>query len=261
MKAQRRQFLHAGAAAGTLLATGRFTEMLAAQEPPTAIKREGTRPQVAQGVASGDVAHDRAIIWSRCDRPARMVVEWAAGDPFADRQRMLGPAVIEATDFTGKIDLRGLPPGENICFRVLFQDLRDLKTWSEPVEGAFVTPPAPDGQPRDVTIAFTGDVAGQGWGIDPARGGMRMFETMRAAQPDLFIHLGDTIYADNPIEAEVKLEDGTLWKNITSEQKSHVAQSLDDFRGAYRYNLLDENVRRFTSVRTLVAFVTAGRTQ
>ena len=80
MKAQRRQFLHAGAAAGTLLATGRFTEMLAAQEPPAAIKREGARPQVAQGLASGDVAHDRAIIWSRCDRPARMVVEWAATD-------------------------------------------------------------------------------------------------------------------------------------------------------------------------------------
>src|SRR4029434_6045109 len=109
------------------------------------------------------------------------------------------------------------------------------------------TPPAADGPPRDVTIAFTGDVAGQGWGIDLARGGMRMFETMRAAQPDLFVHLGDTIYADNPIEAEVTLEDGTLWKNITSEPKSHVAQTLDDFRGAYRYNLLDHNVRRFNA--------------
>ena len=35
-----------------------------------------------------------------------------------------------------------------------------------------------------------------------------MFETMRRAEPDLFIHLGDTIYADNPIASEVKLEDG-----------------------------------------------------
>ena len=49
-------------------------------------------------------------------------------------------------------------------------------------------------------VAFTGDVCGQGWGIDAARGGLKMFETMRAAEPDLFIHLGDTIYADNPIE-------------------------------------------------------------
>jgi alkaline phosphatase D len=247
MKAQRRQFLHAGAAAGTLLATGRFTEMLAAQEPPAAIKREGARPQVAQGLASGDVAHDRAIIWSRCDRPAQMVVEWAATESFVHPQRIVGPTAIEATDFTAKLDLRGLPAGQRIFYRVLFQDLRDLKTWSEPALGTFITPPVSDGLPRDVTIAFTGDVAGQGWGIDPARGGMRMFETMRAAQPDLFIHLGDTIYADNPIEAEVKLDDGTLWKNITSEPKSHVAQLLDDFRGAYRYNLLDENVRRFNS--------------
>jgi alkaline phosphatase D len=76
---------------------------------------------------------------------------------------------------------------------------------------------------------------------------MKMFETMRRAEPDLFIHLGDTIYADNPVPAEVTLDDGTLWKNVTSEAKDHVAMALDDFRGAYRYNLLDDNVRRFNS--------------
>jgi alkaline phosphatase D len=63
----------------------------------------------------------------------------------------------------------------------------------------------------------------------------------------LFIHLGDTIYADNPIPAEVKLDDGTLWKNVTTESKAHVAQTIDDFRGCYLYNLLDENVRRFNA--------------
>ena len=247
MNIRRRKMLQASAATGALLASERFAAMLAAQQAPAAIKREGARPQVAQGVASGDVGYDRAIIWSRCDRPAQMLVEWALTESFADPRRILGPAVIEATDFTAKIYLRGLPAGQRIFYRVLFQDLRDLKTWSEPATGTFITPPAGDGQPRDVTVAFTGDVCGQGWGIDPARGGLRMFETMRAVQPDLFIHLGDTIYADNPIEAEVKLEDGTLWKNVTTEPKAHVALSLDDFRGAYRYNLLDENVLRFNS--------------
>jgi alkaline phosphatase D len=221
--------------------------MLAAQEAPAAIKRDGARPAAAQGVSSGDVGHDRAILWSRCDRPARMFVEWATSERFADSQRVAGPAVIDATDFTGKIDLSGLPAGQRIFYRVQFQDLGDLKTWSEPAAGTFVTPSRPDGPPRDVKVAFTGDVCGQGWGIDSARGGLKMFETMRAAKPDLFIHLGDTIYADNPIPAEVPLDDGTLWKNITTEQKAHVAQTLDDFRGAYRYNLLDENVRRYNS--------------
>jgi alkaline phosphatase D len=244
---QRRKLLQSSASAGMLLATGRFGAMLAAQEPPAAIKRAGARPAVAQGVCSGDVGHDRAIIWSRCNLPARMIVEWATTESFADPHRVSGPSVLNATDFTGKVDLRGLPAGQQIFYRVLFQDLRDLKTLSEPAVGTFVTPPRPADQPRDVKIAFTGDVCGQGWGIDPARGGLKMFETMRAAQPDLFIHLGDTIYADNPIQAEVKLEDGSLWKNVTTEVKAHVAQTLEDFRGCYRYNLLDDNVRRFNA--------------
>ncbi len=243
MKIRRRTILHAAAATG-------LSRILAAQEPPAVIRREGTRPAAIRGVASGDVGHDRAIIWSCADRPSQMVVEWDTTDRFRDAKSVLGPAVIEATDFTGKQDLRGLPAGERIFYRVRFQDLRDLKAWSEPVVGMFVTPPRPDAAARDVKIAFTGDVCGQGWGIDPARGGLKMFETMRAAEPDFFVHLGDTIYADNPIPEEVKLEDGTLWKNITSESKSHVAQSLDDFRGCYRYNLLDQNVRRFNAANS-----------
>ncbi len=243
----RRTILHATAAAGLSLTHSRFAAMLAAQEPPAAIRRESARTAAEQGVASGDVGYDRAIVWSRCDRPAQMVVEWATTERFAEPRRIVGPAVIEATDLTGKLDLRGLPAGQRVFYRVLFQDLRDLKNWSEPVVGTFMTPPAPGAAPRNVKVAFTGDVCGQGWGIDPARGGLRMFETMRAAEPDLFIHLGDTIYADNPIQAEVKLEDGTLWKNVTTETKSRVAQTLDDFRGNYRYNLLDDNFRRFNA--------------
>jgi alkaline phosphatase D len=227
--------------------------MLAAQQPPAAIKLTGARPALAEGVASGDVAHDRATVWSRCDRPARMLVEWATTERMEDARRIIGPAALEATDFTAKTELRGLPAGQSVFYRVQFQDLRDLNLLSEPVGGIFITPPVPDGVARDVTVAFTGDVCGQGWGIDLARGGLKMFATMQAAQPDLFIHLGDTIYADNPISAEVKLGDGSLWKNITTEEKSHVAQTLDDFRGAYRYNLLDENLRRFNaSVSQLV---------
>ena len=243
----RRKLLQASGATGIALATNRFSQILAAAQPPAAIKLDGARPKLLHGVASGDVGHDRAIIWSGTDRPARMLVEWATTERFSNPHRITGPSVIEATDFTGKIDLRGLPAGERIFYRVSFQDLHDLKTTSEPVIGTFVTPPRPDQPPRDLKIAFTGDVCGQGWGIDPARGGLKMFETMRATQPDLFIHLGDSIYADNPILEEVKLDDGSLWKNVTTQSKAHVAQSLDDFRGCYRYNLLDENVRRFNA--------------
>jgi alkaline phosphatase D len=40
---------------------------------------------------------------------------------------------------------------------------------------------------------------------------------------------------------------GKPWRNVVTEAKSKVAETLDEFRGCYRYNLLDENVRRFSA--------------
>jgi alkaline phosphatase D len=76
-----------------------------------------------------------------------------------------------------------------------------------------------------------GDTAGQGWWITVERGGMRIYEQMRRLQPDFFIHNGDSIYADNPIVAEAKLDDGRIWKNVTTPEKAKVAETLAEFRG------------------------------
>ena len=64
---------------------------------------------------------------------------------------------------------------------------------SEPVVGRFRTAPA---DRRDVSFVWGGDVAGQGWGINPDDGGMFTFATMRKHRPDFLLHSGDTIYAD-----------------------------------------------------------------
>jgi alkaline phosphatase D len=76
---------------------------------------------------------------------------------------------------------------------------------------------------------------------------MRLYEQMRRMQPDFFLHNGDYIYADNPMQPEIKLDDGTLWKNVMIPEKSKVAETLEEFRGNYVYNLLDEHVRRFNA--------------
>ena len=80
---------------------------------------------------------------------------------------------------------------------------------------------------------------------------MTIYETMRKLNPDFFIHSGDNIYADNPIKAEVIITEGPLkgmvWKNIVTEEKSKVAETLKEFRGNYRYNMMDDNMRRFNS--------------
>ena len=137
------------------------------------------------------------------------------------------------------LDLAGLPAGQDIFYRVSFQDLGDLKTTSEPATGRFRTPPA--GPRATCASSGRGDTAGQGWGINPDWGGMKIYETMRQAQPDFFIHCGDTIYADGPIAGRgASSPDGTVWKNVVTEEKSKVAETLDEFRGNYRYNLMDE---------------------
>jgi alkaline phosphatase D len=210
------------------------------QVAPGVISRR--RPLAAQGVAAGDVTASRALIWSRADRPSRMIVRWRERRPGASWTEVLGPHCLEVSDFTGRLDIGGWSPGADIEYEVVFRDLGLSGADSEPVRGSFRPAPV---SPRPVRFFWSGDTAGQGWGINPAFGGMKIYETMRRLQPDFFLHSGDTIYADGPIPAEMKLPDGRIWKNIVTEEKSKVAESLAEFRGCYKYNLLDENLRRF----------------
>ena len=239
-----RRSLAAGASAAVALKASSAPTW--AGQAPAIVGAESARPALPQGVASGDVTTGRAVIWSRADRAARMFVEYSTTERFDRPLRVPGPAALETSDFTARVVLTDLPPGQRIFYRVLFQDLSDIRRWSLPVPGSLATPSATGG-PRNVTLAWSADTVGQGWGINPEWGGLRLYETMRAAQPDVFIHCGDTIYADQPIVAEVKLDDGRLWKNIVTEAKSKAAETLDEFRGNYQYNLLDEHMRRFNA--------------
>jgi alkaline phosphatase D len=205
---------------------------------------DGTKPRLDQGSQIGDVDTDRAVIWGRCDRPARLLVEYDWRDSFRHPIVVRGPHALDATDFTARLDLTDLPHDSEIFVRVSFQDLSNERVKSEPVVGRFRT--APLGV-RDVRFAWSGDTAGQGWGINPDFGGMRIYESMRLAQPDFFIHSGDTIYADGPILPTQAAENGQQWRNVVTPEVAKVAETLAEFRGRYKYNLLDDNVRRFNS--------------
>ncbi len=211
---------------------------------------QSNRPVFTHGVQSGDVTTNSGMIWARADRPSRLLVEVATSDSFSNAQRLRGPAAIEGNDFTAKMDLTGLPAGQDIFYRLQWQDLADVNLLSEATVGRFRTGP---GDKRDITFVWTGDTCGQGWGINLDWGGMRCYETMRNNRPDFFIHSGDTIYADNPIESEKAQPDGTMWKNIITEEKSKVAETLAEFRGNYKYNLIDENLKRFNAEVPMLA--------
>ncbi|MCS7100564.1 MAG: alkaline phosphatase D family protein [Burkholderiaceae bacterium] len=242
-QAERRLFIQRAAAGA--LAAGGLPAILRAQTPPAVVI--GDRPQVAQGLQIGDVHDARALVWSRTDRPARMIVEWALDERFHDAVRVRGPHALAVSDYTARVDLSELPPNRTVFVRVQFEDLDRARARSEYVIGRLRTPPA---RPRDLRFVWGGDTAGQGWGINPALGGMRIYEAMRRVAPDFFIHSGDTIYADNPMQPQVTLPDGTVWANAELDRcpaKLKVAETLDEFRANYLYNLLDDNVRRFNA--------------
>ena len=211
---------------------------------PAFLRAQHQRPAVSHGVQCGDVAADRAVVWARADRPSRLMVEWATTESMQNPRRLTGPHALDLSGFTARLQLTELPRDQQIFYRVRFLDLSDGKTLGEPVSGKFRTAPA---SRRSVRFVWGGDTVGQGYGINPDFGGMRIYETMRRVQPDFFLHSGDTIYADNPVPPEIKLPDGSVWRNLTTPAKSKVAETLEEFRGAYLYNLIDKNVRAFNA--------------
>ncbi len=187
------------------------------------------------------------MVWARCDRPATMLVEWDSTSRFAAPRRVAGPSVTPDSDFTGTVDLSGLPAGQTVFYRVRFEDGRAA---SEPVVGRFATPPAAGGS---VQFAWSGDTCGQGFGINPDWGGLRTYEAVRATEPAFLIHSGDLIYADNPILPEHKTLDGRLWKNDSDETLARVCESLGDFRRRFAYNLEDQHVRALAAEVPILA--------
>jgi alkaline phosphatase D len=237
----RRRFLQLSAGAPLLT-----------QAAPAVRRDAAARPIVTSGVQSGDVEANRAVVWCRTDRPARLRVRYATTDTLAGARERVSLPTSAAADFAARLDLSGLPPGQRIVYEARFEGAGG--EMSEPLRGAFRTAqPTRARTPAPVRIVWGGDVCGQGWGLDEARGGMKTFASMRAVEPDLFIHSGDVIYADGPIAETVRLDDGSTWRNLVEDGVGDVAQTLDQFRGRYRYNLRDAHLRAFNAEVAMVA--------
>jgi alkaline phosphatase D len=227
----RRTVLRAG---GLVVASS----ALAAASAPALVRTD--RPQLTHGVQSGDVAVGSGLVWTRADRPSRMVVEVADNPEFRGARRLPGPLLTPDTDFTGR--LRVPAPARTAHYRVTAEDL-DGRTAGAPLTGSFRTPPTG----RDaVRFLWSGDICGQGFGINPDIGGMRIFATMAERDADFFLCSGDTVYADGPL-AESFAVGEQVWRNLVTPAKTKVAETVDEFRGQYAYNLLDDNMRAFTA--------------
>jgi alkaline phosphatase D len=224
------------AAAGGLVAA---VPVGVAASAPALVRRD--RPVLTHGVQSGDPLPGSGLVWTRADRPSRMIVEVAGEPSFRSAHRLVGPVLTAESDFTGS--LRVPAGGRTVHYRVTAEDL-DGRTASAPLTGSFRAPPTG----RDaVRFLWSGDIGGQGFGINPDVGGMRIFAAMAQRSPDFFLCSGDTVYADVPMAETVTLADGRIWRNVLTPAKTKVAETLAEYRGQFAYNLLDDNLRAFAA--------------
>ncbi len=165
----RRSFLRTTAASSLVLAM-------------PAVSRAGSRPVFTHGVQSGDVDMSSGMIWTRTDRPARVMMEVATTESFADARSLTAMDAIPESDMAIKRLVTGLPADQDIFYRFTAHDLSDINATSEPIVGRFRTAPTAR---RDIRFAWSGDTAGQGWGIDDD--GMLTYATMAQARAR-FLH-------------------------------------------------------------------------
>jgi alkaline phosphatase D len=110
----RRKFLTRVVSASAVLAMGGLAR--------PGISRAADRPLITHGIQSGDISGDSAVVWSRSDRPSRMIVDIATSDSFRDIEQTLFADALPESDFTAKLLIDDLPIGQNVFYRVRFQD-------------------------------------------------------------------------------------------------------------------------------------------
>lgn len=255
----RRTIVKGSVLAAALAATPAVAQAAAPAVAGVALVRN--RLTLPSGIATGDVTSDSAVLWSRASGPGRMLATLRAVDDGgavlsgkgAFERTLRGPRATQASDFTAKIHAGHLPANTRFALEISFEDQDGAA--GETINGTFRTAPDAgtangngraqgDTTPSSVqSFVWTGDTAGQGWGINEEIGGMRGYQAMHNTRPDFFIHSGDTIYADGPISATVTEKDGQIWRNIVTEEVSKVAETLTEFRGRHRYNSMDANMR------------------
>ncbi|MFE1747003.1 hypothetical protein [Coleofasciculus sp. H7-2] len=75
---RRRFLLGCALSGGGIVAADLLSKSGKAQvSAPAIVISDQMRPQIPFGVASGDITGNSAVVWSRCDRPGRMIVEYS----------------------------------------------------------------------------------------------------------------------------------------------------------------------------------------
>src|SRR5262245_16982726 len=130
----RRRFLSTAGASAAVTMLGGIAK--------PALSRASDRPIITHGIQSGDVSVDSGIVWARADRAARMLVEVSTTDSFKTIHSAVHVDALPETDFTAKALLEDLPAGQDIFYRIRFQNHASPTVFGEPQVGRFRTAPS-----------------------------------------------------------------------------------------------------------------------
>jgi alkaline phosphatase D len=162
------------------------------------------------GVASGDVTPVSVVLWTRVDQAAALTAEVSTDPSFGFGTLRFSATATAAADFTVKVVAVPLRP--NITYSYRWRQGDSLS----PV-GRFKTAPWPFA-PAAPRFVYTGDSDGTLVGGSPFFNNFETLAAARSENPDFFVYLGDTIYADSVLRS------------------SGPAVSLDEYRDAYKVN-------------------------
>ena len=134
------------------------------------------------GYVVGDVTHESAIVWLRAQPGSRVSLQYSK-DPALSQFRALDGGAPEAdSDHTSHLSLAQLEPSTTYYYRAVLSGKKP-----GPIARFLTAPKADDN--ATVKFCFGGDTRE---GYQP----FTIMDAIRANQPNFFIHLGDTIYAD-----------------------------------------------------------------
>jgi alkaline phosphatase D len=172
----RREFLRLLGSAGVVMPA----LIESACTPP--LTRTDTGTGLSLCYVAGDVTPEKATIWLRAEPNSQVFLHYSK-EPSLSGFSSIGPFPVDGdADYTAVIELEKLEPATTYYYRAAVAG-------KQPGYIAhFVTAPRPDDAAK-ISFCFSGDT----------RESYKPFTIMnavRAQQPDFFVHLGDTIYAD-----------------------------------------------------------------
>lgn len=171
----------------------------------------------ASGVASGDPTTSSVVLWTRA-RPAGgtdVELEWSIGPVGDDHRRSGTVAATSERDHTVHVEVHGLDPGTEYEYA--------FRSGDAEVAGRTRTLPERSDRLRMVVACCSR------WGWP----GFDRFDAIVAEQPDVMLHLGDSIY-----------EVGELPPDRTWTDPPWDCVSLDDYRRRYSQHRSHPALRR-----------------